>query len=979
MKYKKVLIIQIIVILIFLIIGCTNENISQNNEVDNMENEENEITQNENETDVLKPYKDQSKWGYKDSSDEIIIEAKFDLVEDFKNGLAKVEVDGVTGRIDKEGNFIIEDSLSRKKLMPKKIIDKYGYINDKNEIVIKPQYNDAKEFSEGLAAVLQEGKWGYIDNNDEIIIKPQFDDVGMFNENLAPVRKDGDWGYIDKNGDMIIEAKFDEAKEINEGLAPVKEKGGWGYINKNGELIIDTIFEDAKKFNEGLAPVCEGNDWGFINDKGEYKIKPQYYKVEQFSEGLAYIIGGPNVGSGFIDSKGNMIIKDNFNKTYPFENGKAKIVEDGYTGYIDKSGNYVVNDRSELIPKKIGHRWGYVTKVDNLIAISNDYEEANRFIDGIALVKKNDGFAYINKKGDILVDELTQAYDFQDGKGLARKNNEWVYYNNKGEKINIDYNNGLAEIEIGDKKGFINTDGKIVSEDINELSLWEYKGKYGYVDQDNNIIVTPKYYEATEIKNGIGLIKGNNDWFNLNWGYINKNGEELFEPQFEKVTEFNDKNVAAVMDNGKWGYVNKNGEFVIGLVLNNIEKFKDGKIKITIDNINGYINSKGELIYDKDEKIIPHRFNLGHDKYKYGYITENDNKMAVVPEYDFTGEFNNGLSLIKKGDYLGFMDSKGQIKLKPQFSKIRNFKNGMAAVEKDSKWGFIDQETNLVIKRKYDYVNDFSNDKAKVIKDGKYSFVNKNGELINEFNEVQPFEDYKNMKFENIDELLKVINNNIYSVEQHVADQMIADLIIRLRDETLDDYSEFKREGKYTKNLFNYYIEDKSSHLRGHGVFIDFKKIQEIYGSYLSKRLNNYLNLRYEMEDEYLIGDGHITISIKDLAKRILKYEDFIKNNQEFSLTNEIYEEFVNAIRIFINPTGDNMTGQYINGSNQPKEELEEAYNIIINSNYDAPITKETVKRILDSIDQSEDNSFDNIKLGKLRNEVEKKVKDTYR
>ena len=61
-----------------------------------------------------------------------------------------------------------------------KIGDKWGYVNQVGKIVIEPQFDDAYNFSKGLAAIKISDKWGYINHKGEIVIKPQFDDARSF-------------------------------------------------------------------------------------------------------------------------------------------------------------------------------------------------------------------------------------------------------------------------------------------------------------------------------------------------------------------------------------------------------------------------------------------------------------------------------------------------------------------------------------------------------------------------------------------------------------------------------------------------------------------------------------------------------------------------------------------------------------------------------------------------------------------------------
>ena len=68
------------------------------------------------------------------------------------------------------------------------------------QYAIKPQFEDARPFSEGLASVKIEGRWGYIDKTGVYVINPQFDFISaVFSEGLAWVKIGGKYGYMSKS------------------------------------------------------------------------------------------------------------------------------------------------------------------------------------------------------------------------------------------------------------------------------------------------------------------------------------------------------------------------------------------------------------------------------------------------------------------------------------------------------------------------------------------------------------------------------------------------------------------------------------------------------------------------------------------------------------------------------------------------------------------------------------------------------------
>ena len=93
-------------------------------------------------------------------------------------------------------------SLSASNLYPLKNVLKYGYIDTSGRWVIKPKFDYASYFSEGLAVVKINGKRGVIDKQGNLIVKPKFDDVTVYKDIIWV--KFGDYeGYVSRSGKYL--------------------------------------------------------------------------------------------------------------------------------------------------------------------------------------------------------------------------------------------------------------------------------------------------------------------------------------------------------------------------------------------------------------------------------------------------------------------------------------------------------------------------------------------------------------------------------------------------------------------------------------------------------------------------------------------------------------------------------------------------------------------------------------------------------
>lgn len=47
------------------------------------------------------------------------------------------------------------------------------------------------------------------------------------------------------------------------------------------------------------------------------------------------------------------------------------------------------------------------------------------------------------------------------------------------------------------------------------------------------------------------------------WGFIDRNGNVIVEPQYEQVTEFNEYGFAGIKRDGKWGIINQDANIIV--------------------------------------------------------------------------------------------------------------------------------------------------------------------------------------------------------------------------------------------------------------------------------------------------------------------------------------------------------------------------------------------------------------------------------
>ena len=259
----------------------------------------------------LHPMFENGKWGYIDSLGKVVIRPEYDSATDFHDGLAVV---------------------SRARA--------YGVLDSSGAQVIPLQFAGlGRQFNEGLCPAGEGGKLGFIDVKGIFVVAPLFDDVSNYSEGVASVKRSGKRHYIDLRGNKSFEGEFDGAERFAGSLAAVRIGDLWGYVNHNGTIVIPLEYRSAREFSEGLAAVeTADRKWGFINSRGQLVVSAKYDQVREYREGFAPVLRGNRWG--FIDKSGTVVIPFRFLNAGTFGQGLAPVstVETGVWGYIDHSG-----------------------------------------------------------------------------------------------------------------------------------------------------------------------------------------------------------------------------------------------------------------------------------------------------------------------------------------------------------------------------------------------------------------------------------------------------------------------------------------------------------------------------------------------------------------------------------------------------------------------------------------------------------------
>jgi hypothetical protein len=349
-----------------------------------------------------------------------------------------------------------------------------------------------------------------------------------------------------------------------------------------------------------LYPISVEGKWGFIDAIGKVVIEPRFLGVSKFYEGLA-VVSVPGLtaedqfferkASGFIDERGEWVIGPGPPPGYELPETSSQYYS--YGDFHDGLAKFWVGDATG--------QGGYVNRAGQLV-IPPKYADANDFSEGLACVSlpRKDGSPFGPKR--------TGFIDHDDNFVIAAKRSF----------IAQRFSEGLCVIEVehaGDwEPSVINRHGKTViqpgvysgiSDFVGGLARVVADGRVGCIDPSGRIIIPIEFDQLWQFDQG-PLTTGERNGKKF---ILDRTGRCVHEIRLGHDFDLSRMRggFARVQANGKFGYVNSAGELTIPLQYDRAEDFCGELALVTVENLKGYINQRGEFVWQTDSGDEPIR------------------------------------------------------------------------------------------------------------------------------------------------------------------------------------------------------------------------------------------------------------------------------------------------------------------------------------------------------------------------------------
>ena len=121
--------------------------------------------------------------------------------------------------------------------------NKYGLKNDKNEIVVKPEYKKLIRLGQHSWIVQKKNKFGLIDCEGNYLVLPRYQHVERLFNKWVKLGNEKDFGLYDETGKTIIPPVYNSIEPLFGFRFLTYKNYKYGIYNSKGEMILDNEYD----------------------------------------------------------------------------------------------------------------------------------------------------------------------------------------------------------------------------------------------------------------------------------------------------------------------------------------------------------------------------------------------------------------------------------------------------------------------------------------------------------------------------------------------------------------------------------------------------------------------------------------------------------------------------------------------------------------------------------------------------------------
>ena len=415
----------------------------------------------------------------------------------------------------------------------------------------------------------------------------------------------------------------------------------------------------ARARGDALIPTCrfERARCGYIDRDGKTVIAPQFDWVKRFAAGRALV--GKGCKYGVIDERGKLAVPFIYDWISPFDRSLALVAAGNLLGVINPDGQQVV-------PVKHG---AIVRIADQAFLVRQP-----------PFVRGRDTLIYLRDARGTLdwlsLREIPPAHDATDKRwGIVASGGAWIA-----------------------RPKFVKV--KIFSKDLDGL-FWAAdstspQARWQLMRADGSPVNGLWFDEVEQIGDGEDravVARGER------WGALNKKGEFVVEPKFERLRPF--CNGSATYEHAeREGRIDRNGNILSDHAIQPIVFGSGDNAWIpsgaSADGVRLYTDKAGAKLLNTENPRCPDGRHLALDKGQWKIMTADERSSPDIA-FQWVSLECAAPSLVEHDGKWGFVTTDGRLLAGRYFDSANGFHDGIAMVRDDGLWSVIDENGNALL------------------------------------------------------------------------------------------------------------------------------------------------------------------------------------------------------------------------------------------------------------------------------------------